>query len=391
MGRCFFVGILFLSGVFGYFIIGEGQYFIKGNDYVSKKSDELMLHGKKWLSLHIKNDGSFVYLYEPQKKEKIYNKNNMIRQLLAARVVAQFCADGDEKFCEIHRRNIKFFFENIYQEKDVNGKSIAYMVFNKKSKLGVNALMVRLLIQSPFFDKYKNQAEKLVQGILLLQNKDGSFEPWYIEPEYKYDKDYILTFYSGEAILALTEYYKKTNNKEVYIMAEKAQEYYLEKYVQLMHVNFYPAYVPWHTFSLANFYRETKNIKYAQAVFTLNDELLKIQDIHENVGRFYDKRHPEYGKPHSASDGIYTESLVVAYEMAKDVDDKQRQKKYYKRIRMAVDNLATLQYCNTQGYDKNTAEEDCGGVRVKKGQTAVRIDNIAHMLDATLKIKSFSQ
>ena len=383
----FFVAILFSGVIFGYFLFIDSRYFIDGNDYVSEGSDRLVLQGQKWLSSYVQEDGSFVYLYDPEEEDKVYNKNNMIRQLLAARVVAQFCADGEEVFCEIHRKNMNFFFENLYQEEDVDGKTVGYIVYNEKSKLGVNALVVRLLVQSPLFDDYKDRAEKLVRGILLLQNGNGSFEPWYIEPKYKYNKAYILTFYSGEAILALMEYYEKTGDKEVYKMAEKSQDYYIREYVDLKHVNFYPAYVPWHTFSLAKFYNETKNMKYARAIFILNDELLKIQDTYKHVGRFYDSYHSEYGKPHSASDGVYTESLVVAYEIAKAIDDEDRQKKYYKRIKMAIDNLASLQYCNSQSKIKSVDEKYCGGVRTKEDRTSVRIDNVAHMLDAMIKIR----
>jgi len=48
-----------------------------------------------------------------------------------------------------------------------------------------------------------------VRGILSLIDKKGEFHPWLKEPDYEYDKDYLLTFYSGEAILSLVEYYEK--------------------------------------------------------------------------------------------------------------------------------------------------------------------------------------
>ena len=387
----FSITVIVMLVVAAYFFVKDREYSINGSDDVSVEANELLTHGEGWLARHVNEDGSFVYLYDPEERDKVYNKNNMIRQLLAARVVAQFCAGGDDKFCEIHRGNIKFFFDNLYREEEVDGKTIGYMIFREKSKLGVNALMVRLLMQSPFFEEYKYQAERLVRGIELLQNNDGSFEPWYIEPGYSYNKDYILTFYSGEAILALMEYYEKTGDEEVYKVAEKSQNYYLREYVQFMKVNFYPAYVPWHTFSLAKFYDKTKDIKYARAIFILNDELLKIQDTYDQVGRFYDSYHPEYGKPHSASDGVYVESLVVAYGIAKSVGDEKHQKFYYKRIKIAIDNLASLQYCNIKEETKGVKEEDCGGMKTKEGSTSVRVDNVAHMLDAMLKVEEISE
>ena len=45
-------------------------------------------------------------------------------------------------------------------------------------------------------------------NILSLQNEDGSFNAWYIEPDYDYNEERLLRFYSGETILALIDFYE---------------------------------------------------------------------------------------------------------------------------------------------------------------------------------------
>ena len=381
---------LFVVIPFSYFFAKQKNYIIDKESHIYTEVEEMTTLGKEWLKNHVQESGDFLYLYDPHKKDKKYDKNNIIRHLLAARVVAQLCKEEDKSFCEVHRRNINFFMENLYREKIEDDDVIGYMVFKNKSKLGANALMIRLLVQSPFFEEYEDYTKKLVKGIGSLQKKNGEFEPWFVEPDYAYNTQYILTFYSGEAILALMEYYEKTGSQEVYNMAKKSQDYYIEKYVQQMRRNYYPAYVPWHTFSLAKFYKKTKDEKYAQAIFILNDELIKIQDTYSYAGRFYNRHYPEYGKPHSASDGVYTESLVTAYKIALDVDDQRHQKKYYEGIELAINNLAKLQYCNSHSEVEGVDKSDCGGIRSREDYTSIRVDNVAHMMDAMLKIKEIS-
>jgi len=142
------------------------------------------------------------------------------------------------------------------------------------SKLGAIAILLRTLAASPILDTYKTQADKLAQTILDLQNSDGSFNPWWIEPTYAYDKEYLLTFYSGEGILGLIEYYLRTREQRRLDAAIKAQDYYLDRYVTQINENYYPAYVPRHTLSLYNLYILTQDARYADAIFTLNDKLI---------------------------------------------------------------------------------------------------------------------
>jgi hypothetical protein len=344
-----------------------------------KESQEILSLGKKWFLNNIQEDGSFIYLYDQD--GNIKKKNNAIRQLLAFRVVAQLCQQGDEKFCQLHKRNLDFVFNSWYKTENKNNKKVGYIFYNDISKLGSNALFLRVLLSSPYFEKYKKSAQEVVNGIEYLQNGDASFRPLFVGMKYRSQKDYLLNFYSGEAILSLLEYYKKTNDENIYQLAKKSQEYYIDKYVKNIDYNYYPAYVPWHTFSLFKFYQKTKEQKYAQAIFVLNDELIKIQDQHNYKGRFYDFRRPEYGKPHSSSDAIYGESLVTAYSLAKELNDTQRQKKYFSAIKMDLFNLAGLQFCNSKNETKVPNEKMCGGLQIRAEGKSSRVDSLAHTFD----------
>jgi len=337
---------------------------------------------KEWLINNFNEKGIFNYQYDPS-SEKYSGRNNMIRQLMSSRLLAELSQDNSD-LRKMHKKNLDFIFRHWYREG-------GYIYYNSKSKLGANAMALRTLVYSPFFDDYRDEAEELANTILSLQNPDGSLEPWYIEPNYKYDKDRLLTFYSGEAILSLVEYYMKTGNTLYLDAAIKSQDFYIEKYVTHLKQNYYPAYVPWHTQSLNNLFKLTAEKKYADAIFVLNDELIRIQNTDsqpwtEYSGRFYHPAHPEYGTPHSSSDAIYTEGLSYACEIARIVDDKEHQEKYRRAIIFGAHNLISLQFKDSNVYNFQHPERVKGAIRYRVEDNRIRIDTTQHTIDAFMKI-----
>ena len=369
------IGSLIFSSVFLTGCIEEDYSSIEIVDLSYEKINNSLNPAEKWLTSNLKEKGCFNYIYDPS-TEEYPTKNNMIRQLMASRLLAEM-TQTNSSLETLHQKNLDFIFEYWYKENNDTG----YIFYDNKSKLGANAMALRTLAYSPFFDDYQENAKKLANSIFSLQNTNGSFEPWYIAPDYEYDKDYLLTFYSGEAILSLVEMYIKTNDSVYLDAAVKSQDFYIDRYVVNLEDNYYPAYVPWHTQSLNKLYKITGEQKYADAIMVLNDKLLEIQDTSNNstLGRFYDPSHPEYGTPHSSSDGVYTEGLAYAYEIASLTNDAKHQGKYKTGIILGVHNLINLQYNNS---DKKTN----GAIRYSNDDYRLRIDTTQHAIDAFGKI-----
>jgi len=345
---------------------------------------------KNWLVSNLKEKGCFNYYYDPS-EEEYSTSNNMIRQLMGSRVLAELSQNNDS-LKALHQKNLDFMFDYWYREEGDRG----YIYYNSKSKLGAIAMALRVLVFSPFFDDYVEEAEKLANAIFYLQNDDGSMEPWYIDPMYTYsspeakeiDNQRLLTFYSGEAILGLVDYYLKTNNESILNAAVLSQDYYVIKYVDQLEENYYPAYVPWHTQSLNKLYKITGNKNYSKAIFVLNDKLLELQDKvnNETLGRFYNDSTPEYGSTHSSSDGVYTEGLVYAYEVAMLEDDLYHMELYEEAIGLGVYNLYSLQYTKDNTVDINYPERVIGAIRVNINDDRIRVDTTQHTMDAYMKI-----
>jgi len=251
----FVMGSLIFSSVFLPGCIEEGYSSIEIVDLSYEKINNSLNSAEKWLTSNLKEKGCFNYIYEPSTGE-YPDKNNMIRQLMASRLLAELC-QTNSSLETLHQKNLDFVFEHWYEEDNETG----YIFYNNKSKLGAIAMALRTLIYSPFFDNYQENATKLANSIFSLQNTDGSFEPWFIAPDDTYDKDYLdylLTFYSGEAILSLVEMYIKTNDSIYLATAVKSQDFYIDRYVVHLEDNYYPAYVPWHTQSLNKLYKITR-------------------------------------------------------------------------------------------------------------------------------------
>ena len=369
------MGSLIFSSVLLPGCIEEGHSSIEIVDLSYEKINNSLNSAEKWLKSNLKEKGCFKYIYEASTGE-YPDKNNMIRQLMASRLLAEM-TQTNSSLETLHQKNLDFIFEYWYEEDNETG----YIFYNNKSKLGANAMALRTIIYSPFFSDYQEEAIKLANSIFSLQNTNGSFEPWYIAPDYNYDKDYLLTFYSGEAILSLVEMYTKTNDSIYLDAAVKSQDFYIDRYVVQLEDNYYPAYVPWHTQSLNNLYKITGEKKFADAIMVLNDKLLEVQDTNDcsTLGQFYDPMHPEYGAPHSSSDGIYTEGLAYAYEIARLVNDTKHQNKYKIGIILGVHNLINLQ------YDSSDDKVD-GTIRYNIDDYRIRIDTTQHTIDAFRKI-----
>lgn len=326
--------------------------------------------------------GLFVYSMHPN--GSISSNNNAIRQLLASRVLAEESMQ-DETLRDLHKKNLDVLMSEWYKVDPRGG----YVYFDNKSKLGANAMLLRVLVASPYFETYQMQATELAKGIEELSDADGSFRAWYVEPDYAYNEDYLLTFYSGEAILALLEYADKTGNETAFKAAKRAQDFYIEKYVAHIDENYYPAYVPWHTQSLARLYHITGDERYAQAIYVMNDKLLELQDRKHFVGRFNNPDLPQYGSPHAASDAVYLEGLSYAYAVAKERGDLSEEDRYLEAIIYGFSYLQGLQYRPGLLFvldDADAKRKLLGGIMSDSCSRSIRIDTDAHAVDGLTKL-----
>jgi len=354
-------------------------------DVNSEKVKNSLDLAEGWMLLNLDEEGYFNYEYNPS-EGKYSTGNNMIRQLMSSRWLAEKSSENDV-LLQMHKVNLDFVFKNWYREDG----DLGYIYFGDKSKIGAIGMALRFLVFSPYFKQYEDKAEKLANTIQYLQKEDGSLSAWYIEPGYSYDEKSLLTYYSGEAILSLVELYEKTGDEKYLDAAVKSQDYYVNEYVDLIDINYFPAYVPWHTISLYKLYLATGTDKYRDAIFILNDRLIQMQNQDgkpyiDFLGRFYDPDNPEYGVPFSGSTSVYIEGLTYAYELAELDEDYERMYEYKKSILLGVHNLVNLQFDGTDMYYLSRPERVEGAIRYRVDDNRIRIDTTQHTIDALSRV-----
>ena len=354
-------------------------------DIDKEKVENTLQMAEEWMLLNLNGDDYFNYEYYPSNGE-YSTSNNAIRQLMSSRWLAEK-SSKDDTLQQMHKANLDYIFRNWYKEDG----DLGYIYFNNKSKIGAIGMALRVLVFSPYFEEYRDEAEKLANTIMHLQGEDGSLSAWYIEPGYSYDEETLLTYYSGEAILSLSELYKKTGDEKYLDAAIKSHDYYIHEYVDLMDKNYFPAYVPWHTISLYNLYMITGLDEYRDAIFAMNDKLIQMQNQDgkpyiDFLGRFYDPRHPEYGVPFSGSTAVYVEGLTYAYELAELAGDHDRMYEYKKSILLGVHNLINLQFDGAGMYYLSHPERVQGAIRYRVDDNRIRIDTTQHAIDALARV-----
>jgi hypothetical protein len=335
----------------------------------------------EWFLNAFLENGRFTYIYDPFQDRSIEGRDT-VRQLMASRLLADLAAQNPA-YKARHQRNLDFIFSQWYREtEDGRGLIQAY----GRSELGANAMFLRTLVYSPLYSKYEAQARRTAEGIVSLIQEDGSFQPYLEYPEGEVDKKGALIYYSGEAILSLAEYAAKTGDTRFRDAAVRAQDHYLVEYVDRIKKNYSPAYVPWHTMSMRALYKATGDPRYVEAVFVLNDRLLKLQDTEEAIGRFFQPKYARHGGPHAARDGISTESLAHAYEMALDAGDGVRADRYLEAVRLSLKNLESLQFQREFETHLPGRGNIRGAFRSSAADWSIRVDNVQHTMDAYRKL-----
>ena len=112
------------------------------------KTNQYLDLAQEWLIDNVKEEGDFIYRYSPS-NGKYSTSNNMIRQLMASRLLAELSLENTS-LQTLHKKNLDYVFEHWYREENDTG----YIYFENKSKLGANAMALRTFVYSPHFRNY---------------------------------------------------------------------------------------------------------------------------------------------------------------------------------------------------------------------------------------------
>ena len=254
-------------------------------ELTTQSIENILNNATSYLSNMIGDEGKYIYGYFPLKsKEKINRDYNILRHAGATwSLIVKY--DSTENQKQRIDRSLKYLLDTIqYFDSET-----AYIeeIKSEELKLGGNALTSIALCE--YIEKFNNSSyleilEKLGNGILSMQNKDGSYNHVLDSYDFSLKDEYRTVYYDGEATFALCKLYGVTKNEKYLQAAKKSIQYFIDnnytKYCDhwiSYSINEITKYVDnesYYEFGLKNIANNLEDIKNKQYTSHINFEML---------------------------------------------------------------------------------------------------------------------
>ncbi len=364
----------------------RGNKIVETDEVDEARCKDLAEGLTRWMENQLQADGRMVYKYWPS-RGKESQSDNPIRQFLATNCLFELAEEsGDPRALDRAERNLDYNLKKYY----VASNGMGYIEHKKKRKLGAAALAALAIVRSPARTSYKEQELEMLKAIDAALQSDGSFHTFLNDPTRRDNQN----FYPGETLLLWASLYEQDRDDKLLERFHMAFEYYYDWHRE----NRNPAFVPWHTMAYFKVWKITKDHFFEEAILDMNDWLVhEMQELDRIAypdvrGRFYSRKHQNYGPPHASSTGVYLLGLADAFCLAREIGDSKRQRVYRLAILRGLRSIMQLQFVDeTDMYYISQRNRVLGGLRTTVYNNEIRIDNVEHALMATLKIlKVFS-
>ena len=354
------VGVV-VVGLFGFdggSLIGN---VILGNGFGENKYIDSAHLGGEWF-LNNQDDDYLYYLYNVD-VGKHSEKHHRLREIASLWSVSKFASySGDDRYRDLAKKGFEFFEKSfIYDEEN----DFYYSeITPDRNKLGYSAFLILTLLEMNEKDvpKRDHYLEKFANGIVHMQNGDGSFKTLFYS-----DDEYDVDFAPGESLFALMELYEESGNEKYVEVTEKALPYYMEYWKE----NGNAAFVPWQSRAYRRLYDVTGDERAADFVFEMNDYLLKRHRPKEKCSNF-----TYWG----ISTAVFIEGVNEAYRVADASGDLDRKECYENYIREGSDFVLSLQITEEDMIENGYEEEALGGFVLRTGSNVTRVDNNQHAI-----------
>jgi thiol-disulfide isomerase/thioredoxin/AMMECR1 domain-containing protein len=249
----------------------------------------------------------------------------------------------------------------------------SYIDIYGDSKIANNAFLILTLINTPDYPQKDQLLTELAEGIIAMQNEDGSFNTYFT-----FNTTSGIDYYPGECLLSLMMLYKDTWNISYLESVEKAFTYYKEYWLN----NKNTAFIPWHTQAYKLLYEETKDSDVASFIFEMNNWILdyQIQDstYPDEIGGF-SKDYP------TTATSSYIEGINDAYIVAKYLNDTYHTEKYFNSIKKATRFILQTQFTNENSFYLINQTRAIGGFKYSLIDNRIRNDFVQHSVCTLIK------
>jgi len=315
--------------------------------------------------LNNQNENFVYYEYYPFDHEHPDSAHDLreIAAIWAIGAVGNFF--NDEASLDLAERGFDYFDDTLMLDSE---NDFSYVDVGGDIKLGYSAFMILGLLEIDFENR-DYILEKLANGILYLQQGDGSFDTFFFS-----DRSTGQDYYPGEAMVALMSLYEETGDKRYLTAVENAFDYYKDYFSDSPET----AFVPWQSRAYAKAYQATRNDDYAEFIFEMNDWLIGQYSPAGSCEQFIFDR--------GIIAAVHMEGVNQAYMVAILAGDDYHAECYYNFSQQAADYLLTLQI-RSVGTEMDIhalggflGDVDSDSMRVDRNQHAVMALIDAHNL-----------
>jgi hypothetical protein len=344
---------------------------------------EALARSDAWYAAHQRPDGSLPYLYNPVADEVAETESSLIRQAFnVASMGALAAALGESEAADRGRRALDWLLESHYLEHP--RRPWGYLSDAEgEINLGCAAAGLWAILQNRAREAHGAKARRLAAFLHAMRREDGGYLTQYRPPSAERRHEY----YPGEAQLALAQYLAEAEDPELLAGVRASYDFYRAYWREHRTTPF----IPWQTQANVRLYRATRERQIASFVFEMNDLLVAIQERGEEIpadlrGRFFNPEKRGSGYPHVSSTGVYLEGLLDAFDLARELGDEARARRYRTAIVWGLRNLLQMQIRDRyQTWCMPAPERAVGGFRSRWDYPGVRIDNQQHANAALAK------
>ncbi len=324
--------------------------------------------------------GLFAYLYEPA-WDRYSEDNNIVRQVGATAAMA-FHAQWSGKAASHGAADlgIRYHLAGLTDFAGVeNGAFVA--TADGQNKLGVTALLTIAMAQHPDAKQYADVRERLVNGMLALQQPSGVFVTAFPPA----DKVTAQDYFPGEALLAMAQHYSHMPNARILDAFDRAISFYREYFRNRPS----PAFVPWQVQAYTLMACHGKRRDYVDYVFELTDWLADKQldsadcpwpELRGGIAAYQPGRA-------GVATAAYLEGFADALALAREVGDVARAQRYERVMRGAVRFVMQLQVRPEEAYFIRSPRDAVGAIRTTPSLNLLRIDHCQHALVGLIKAR----
>ncbi len=332
----------------------------------------------EYMTYRQRASGLFAYRFEPG-ADRYSDEDNVVRQVGATLGLAMHArSSGKSASLAAADAAIAYHLQGLTDVPSVEGAAFIATA-DGSNKLGVTALLALAVTHHPNPQGYEAVRRRLVKGMLFLQRPSGMFMTAFPPALDVGGQDY----FPGEALLALGAEYDRDPSAEILQAFDRAIDFYRDYFEGSRS----PAFVPWQVQAFALMARHTKRQDYIDYVFALADYLAAKQLTVANCP--WPELHGGIAAHSQGRAGVatasYLEAFADALDLARQVKDEARARRYEDLVRQAARFIMQLQVRPEEAYYMRSPTDAVGGIRTAPALNTLRIDHCQHALVALMK------